>query len=131
MDLELVENLPKTKGMKLASWQKGLANGLVAIALVLSHAMPMTPALAAVPAHHQMAMADMDAGHCHDSQPDQKPIPANPCGKACPGMALFLPEPSALPVRVSFNAYPPVPSLRTEGISPSLDTPPPRSVVSV
>ncbi len=117
--------------MKLANWRRGMANGLVALALVLSHAMPMTPAVQAAPAHHQMSMADMDAGPCHDSQSDHKPLPANPCGKACPGMALFLQEPTALPVRVSFKAYPPVLAQHVKGTSPSLDTPPPKSFVSV
>ncbi|MBF0355462.1 MAG: hypothetical protein HQL43_09530 [Alphaproteobacteria bacterium] len=113
------------------SWRRYLAKSLLALVLILSHSSLMPDSLVqrTAPAlHADMAMA---GGDCHAAVPDHPSVPANPCGKACPGMALLLPEPSPIPVRLSFDAYPPVPTLHAEGTSPGLDTPPPRTVAPV
>ncbi|MDK9720268.1 MAG: hypothetical protein OEL53_03690 [Rhodospirillales bacterium] len=46
--------------------------------------------------------------------------------QACPGMAIFLTEAMTAPAGVFKTGYRPIPSEFRSGISPSLDTPPPR-----
>ncbi len=112
------------------TWRKWLANGLLALALMLSHAAPvMSFDQMTAPAHHAQAQE----GHCQDILPDQMPasmVPQAAC-QACPGMAIFLPEPMRLPIRATvFGFALPEPQER-QGISISLDTPPPKSLTVV
>lgn len=115
------------------SWRRILANGLLALALVASHAVPI-PVVAEAPVKHA-AHGAMDhpqmPGHDHHAPPDHQAVPVAANCQACPGMALFLPEPLALPVRVAVNAYPPQSFELAEGRSPGLDTPPPRNRLPV
>jgi hypothetical protein len=60
----------------------------------------------------------------------QKHLPPASC-QACPGMALFLPEPMRLPLRVAIDVFVEPASSKLAGIIPVLDTPPPRSFVVV
>lgn len=112
-----------------SSWRKLLANGLLALALVLSHTLPTLSSNQP----SQMAHAQMDDGHCHDSQSDQKSVTPHlgAACQACPGMAIFLPEPLRQPIRIAVSSFdPPEPRL-AQGISLSLDTPPPKSLTVV
>lgn len=124
--------MPKTNDMIAikASWRRILANGLLVLALVASHALPL-PVIAEAPLAHEAMDHHKMPGHDHHA-PDHKAVPtaAVSC-QACPGMALFLPEPLVLPARVAVNAYPPLSSERAEGRSPGLDTPPPRNSLHV
>ncbi|MBI5121440.1 MAG: hypothetical protein HZA67_10575 [Rhodospirillales bacterium] len=61
-----------------SSCRRWLANGLLALALVLSHSLPAMSAQQ--PSHLQPVQ--MDDGHCHDSQPDQKSASPH-LGAAC------------------------------------------------
>jgi hypothetical protein len=127
--------MPKINGMISikASWRRILANGLLALALVASHALPLPAQSEASdsPVSHGAMTHRQMPGHDHHAPAVHKAVPAAVSCQACPGMALFLPEPLVLPARVAVNAYPPLASKLAEGRSPGLDTPPPRNGLHV
>jgi hypothetical protein len=121
-----------------ALWWKFLANGLLAMALILSHAMPLETQLPhqSQDQHqhqHQAAAGMMDGHDCggdHQQVPQQKSVAHAAC-QSCPGMAIFLPLPVRLPVRMAVKSFSLPEAQQGQGISLSLDTPPPRVLARV
>ncbi|CAA6603232.1 exported hypothetical protein [Rhodospirillaceae bacterium LM-1] len=121
--------MTKTNVMTMAKgrWGRWLASGLLALALLVSHAMPPVLALSSAPMPDQ---AQMSHGDCHEGNlpTDHKPMKAAAC-QACQGMAVMLSEPLALPTRLAFSAYPPLSSEWADSLPIPLETPPPKSAI--